>query len=294
MRGFGSLRSGAACALAVAALVFQAGGSAAAQRRPPVVVPQRGAFEVEVVVGGRTLERLHARGRTYVEALEGEEYELRVRNPLPVRVAVALSVDGLSTIDARRSSAWESSKWVIEPYQTITVSGWQMSRSHARRFYFTTERDSYAARLGRASDLGVITAVFFREAAPRTVPVLPPASREERNRGGDADELRGEADNSAGSAARSGSSAQMRAPRPKDDDYAATGIGRAVGHGVTWTTMSLERGPAAEVTIRYEYRDALVRLGVLPRPRYEGDDALRRRERARGFSPEPGFCPEPE
>src|SRR5919206_474 len=123
---------------------------------------------------GGPLEVIYGRGRRYIEAREGAEYELVVRNPLPVRVAVALSVDGLNTVDARRTSSWESSKWVIEPYGTARIKGWQMSSSSARRFYFTTERDSYAARMGRTSDLGVITAVFYREATPRPYPAVPP------------------------------------------------------------------------------------------------------------------------
>ncbi|HEX7957855.1 MAG TPA: hypothetical protein VF508_12975 [Pyrinomonadaceae bacterium] len=257
-----------------------------------VVRPQYGGFGVEVRVGGGALEVLHGRGRRYVEAREGAEYDILLRNPLPVRVAVALSVDGLNTIDARRTSAWESSKWVVEPYGTVRVSGWQMSSRRARRFYFTTERDSYAARLGRTSDLGVITAVFFREGAPpRPYPVTPPpydespSPRQSRSDAPAEKEMRAErqARGSAGSAA---------ATRPRaDDGYAATGIGRPVDHGVEWIQMRLERSPAAEVTVRYEYRDALVRLGLLPRP-WGDDGALRRRERARGFE-EPGYCPEP-
>ena len=81
------------------------------------------------------------------------------------------------------------------------------------------------------------------------------------------------------------------APSRGDDEYAATGIGRAVENHVRWVNLNLERRPASEVTIRYEYRPALVRLGVLPRPR-PAEDALGRRERARGFE-DPRFCPEP-
>ena len=52
-----------------------------------------------------------------------------------------------------------------------------------------------------------------------------------------------------------------------------------------------EPAPAALLEVRYEYRDALVRLGVLPARCGVGEDALTRRERARGF--EPGFAPDP-
>ena len=106
--------------------------------RPPIRYEN---FSVDILVDGRPQEEFPARGKTYIEALEGAEYEVRIRNPYPYRVAVALSVDGLNSIDARRTSAWNASKWVIEPYGTISVGGWQMSSSRARRFYFTTERD---------------------------------------------------------------------------------------------------------------------------------------------------------
>jgi len=232
-------------------------------------------FELDVIVNGRPVEEYYARGRTYVEALQGAEYELRLRNPSPDRVAVALSVDGLNTIDARHTSAWNASKWVIEPYQTITISGWQMSSERARRFYFTNERDSYGAKLGQTANLGVISAVFFREQR-RVVPVTPPypVTRD-----------RMESESSA--RAQNAPAAKSRgAVEPNvDDDYAATGIGRNVRHDVRWVDMDLESRAAGEVTIRYEYYSALLRLGVVPRQ--TSREPLQRREDSRGFSPEP-------
>src|SRR5438034_9703565 len=141
-------------------------------------VATENGFAVEVLVDGRPLAEYAARGRRYIEALENAEYEVRVHNPTSSRVAVALSVDGLNSIDARHTSAWDAHKWVIEPYGTIHVRGWQMSGESARRFYFTTERDSYGAKLGQTANLGVISAVFFRERRPYTImPVTPSQSR---------------------------------------------------------------------------------------------------------------------
>ena len=65
-------------------------------------------FSVEVLIGGASTTEYAARGRRYVEALENAEYELRIHNPTSSRVAVALSVDGLNTIDARHTSAWDA------------------------------------------------------------------------------------------------------------------------------------------------------------------------------------------
>ena len=232
-------------------------------------------YELDVIVNGRPLAEYYARGRTYVEALQGAEYELRLRNPSSDRVAVALSVDGLNTIDARHTSAWNASKWVIEPYQTITISGWQMSSERARRFYFTNERDSYGAKLGQTANLGVISAVFFKERR-RIVPLRPPYPVTRDN---------SEPERPAKSRGAEAPSDNRAAAPLRDDDYAATGIGRNVHHDVRWVDMDLESRPAGEVTIRYEYYSALLRLGVFPRPTtYQ---PLQRREDSRGFSPEP-------
>lgn len=248
---------------------------------------------VEVVVGGRPLDVYHAQGKRYIEALRGQEYDLRIRNPYPVRVAVALAVDGLNTIDARRTTRWEASKWVIEPYQTITISGWQMSSARARRFYFTSERDSYAAKLNRPSDLGVIAAVFFRERGHATTVTRPSPRDLPRTQDNESKKMERN-DASTADAQGAGNQPRSRAvspPSPVDDDYAATGVGRSVRNDVRWTHLDLDPRPAHEVTIRYEYHDALVRLGVLPRP-YSRPEPLGRRERARGFE-DPRFCPEP-
>lgn len=193
-------------------------------------------FELTVLVDGQPLTEYRSHGRSSVDAVRGAEYELRLRNSSPDRVAVALSVDGLNTIDAQQTSAWNASKWVIEPYQTITISGWQMSSERARRFYFTTERDSYAAKLGRQADLGVISAVFFRE-RNRRVPIT---------RGSEGPRP---SDSAAG---MGGAQPQLRAEASRDKQ-AATGIGRSVRNDVREIDMDLESRPAAELTVRYEY-----------------------------------------
>lgn len=203
--------------------------------RRPIVVPKP-SFQVDVLVEGRPLAEYYSHGQIYIEALKGAEYEVRLRNPTGDRVAVALSIDGLNTIDTSCTSAWDASKWVIGPYETITISGWQMNSERARKFYFTTEHDSYAAKRGSTADIGLISAVFFRERR-RVMPVTPPrpSSRDEME---------------------SSTAGQSRAPSAKmRSEDAATGIGRSIRNDVDYVDMDLESRPAAEVTIRYEYCD---------------------------------------
>lgn len=294
LAGFGALLAVVLLTAAVSNYGVRRASAEAEINSPPLeveTVATEGGFSVEVLINGVPASEYAARGRRYVEAFEGAEYELRIRNPTSTRVAVALAVDGLNTIDARHTSAWDAHKWVIDPYGTIYVKGWQMSSENARRFYFTTERDSYAAKLGQAANLGVISAVFFRERAPVTVtrvtpprPSYPTLNKEDR-----ASEPQAGTTASRGEASRD-SAKSIPASPPPDDESAATGIGRSVSNSVQWIKMDLDTRPAGEVSIRYEYRAALVRLGIIPRP-YPRPEVLDRRERSKGF--EPNYCPQP-
>jgi len=188
---------------------------------------------------------------------------------------VALSVDGLNTIDARQTTAAAARKWVLNPHETVIISGWQTSQTEARRFEFTTEERSYGQALGKTANLGLISAVFFRERVPA---IMHDTAKDSRHRQAPAPRSSAQAEEAPAAAAKKA-----------DNEYAATGMGRRTGHAVVQVWLELEDAPVQTMNIRYEFRPQLVRLGILPSaPR---SDALQRRERARGF--EPGFCPEP-
>lgn len=255
--------------------------------RPATASPQRG-FLLEILVDGRPVREYRSHGTCYVEALKGRDYAIRLHNPLDVRVAVALAVDGLNTIDARHTTPAEARKWVLGPHETVTISGWQTSLHDARRFFFTSEERSYAARLGKVENLGVISAVFFRERIARVIP-LGVMEREDRDSRKPEGEARHEPSPPTAADARGQGSAAapsaLAAPAPVEE-YAATGMGDRTRHAVRHVHMDIEPHPVASVDIRYEYRPQLARLGVVPY-REEGD-GLARRERAQGFA---GFCP---
>lgn len=294
------LSTGAALGLA---LLVAAGAA------PGAIAADRGPYSVEILVDGRPVREFFHDGRTYVEALNGREYSIRLGNHTGERVAIALSVDGLNSIDAKTTTSREAAKWILDPWQSITLNGWQTSSSTARRFFFTTEPESYGAWLGRTKNLGLVAAAVFREKRPQPVPWSrfgtgerddaqrregePPASGES---GDERSSALGRASGDGPSAAPAPSQEGDRFREQSDkkalaDDLAATGIGRQVGHLVRRVEFEEEEMPAAIVEVRYEFRDALVRLGVVPR--YRGSsDRLTRREEARGFE-DCGFAPDP-
>jgi hypothetical protein len=217
--------------------------------------PRRGGFDLEVLVGGWPLRQESPGGERRVEVVTGSEYELRLTNPLPGRVAVALSVDGLNVIDGRRTSPWEASKWVVHPRGTLTVTGWQVGLERARRFYFTTERDSYATRIGRPGEFGVIAAAYYRERWPVRELVRPRTAAP----------LREEADSAPAGALDANAALGTVRDRGREDwkdrrshrpprERAATGIGASVGSSIQVVEMDLDPEPVAVVTIRYDFR----------------------------------------
>lgn len=242
---------------------------------------ERNGCQVEILIDGRPASEFVHEGNTYIEAVKSREYAIRLINPFGVRVAVALSVDGLNTIDARHTDAHSAQKWVLGPYESVTIRGWQTSSTQARRFFFTSEEKSYGSRLGNTENLGLISAVFFkeRETPPQPLTAVPQDSRP-----------RLEEQNKEAKSADSAVGETSRAPLWKDE-YAATGIGRRIENDVRRIFMDLESRPAATLDVRYEYRSVLTKLGIFPIRSYE--DPIHRREHARGFV-DVGYCPDPK
>ena len=220
-----------------------------------------------------------ARGTVYVEALSGRDFSLRITNPLGVRVAVALSVDGLNTIDAKHTTAQEARKWILDPYQTVVIPGWQVSGDTSRKFYFTGEKRSYGARWARRRTSGrsrrcssgrscrTAWALVGREKGEKRR-FLRMKERGERRREDCSNENQARLDApeaAAHSAAGAPAGAKQAQNEPSDaardhskkspsssssslsDDLAATGIGRRTRFEVTHVDLDLEDSPAMSV-----------------------------------------------
>ena len=283
----------------------------------PAAANTSGAYSMDILVDGRQRAEYSHKGQRYIEAVRDRDYTVRLTNNTSQRVAVALSVDGLNTIDAKHTTAWAAAKWVLDPYETTEISGWQVQQHYARSFFFTTSEKSYGEWLGDTRNLGVITAVFFREKTPqRAIVHRHPGSREPHTRGrlsdegaatgiGSADASKHSSNSQSGSGTGSGrlgsasghASSSSHAKGRTDVSFesveiydaresspAATGIGGYERHSVGEISMSLDRRPVATLNTRYEFGEDLAKMGIIPRP-------YRRtwqRRYANGFAPDPG------
>ncbi len=225
-------------------------------------------------------------GRYYVEARQGCRYAVALANRTGERVGVVLTVDGLNAISGERDTA-RGRMYVLDPGQRTTVRGWRTSLQEVRQFTFVDERVSYAARSGKANEkMGWIEIGVYRErrafvlSTPRPEPPPRPAPLE-----GEAPEARGEARRDESAEAAAAPTLRGGAPAPS---YPGTGWGRRAHDPVVLVDFDPEREPAERVALRYEYRPALVALGVLPRRVPPSRDRLWERETA-----QPGFAQPP-
>lgn len=153
-----------AAALLLALWMF-AGPAPTAELSGRVIGPPDGAMRVglEVLVGGRVMPTVRHEGKTYLPVPRlGLEYTLRVWNHGPRRVAAVLSVDGLSVITGRPASE-DGPGYIVDARRGVEIKGWRRSLNTVAAFQFVGRDESYAERVGRPENVGVIGLVAFEE-----------------------------------------------------------------------------------------------------------------------------------
>ena len=161
----------ALAAVLLAALTAFPGATRAHQSEAP---PRQGPYSFDLVdEAGRVLPTFSHRGRTYVLGVPGQRYLLRIRNDSGRRVEVVASVDGRDVLDGM-PAAWEKRGYLVEAYGETVVDGYRLSGDAVAAFRFGSVRDSYAARMGDARDVGAIGVAVFPERAPAWRPPYRP------------------------------------------------------------------------------------------------------------------------
>jgi hypothetical protein len=122
---------------------------------------------MDVLVRGRPLPTVAYGGKTYLPIPRvGEEYQIRVSNHGPRRIVAIVSLDGLSVINGKPASE-RSPGYLVEAYGHVLINGWRRNLQTEAAFRFVDREKSYAARVGRPENIGVIGLVAFEELTPR-------------------------------------------------------------------------------------------------------------------------------
>jgi hypothetical protein len=122
---------------------------------------------------GRTLPVHFHQGEYWVAGQPGAKYAIQIRNSRGPRVLAVTSVDGLNVLSGETADYGQSG-YVFESGQRYGIEGWRKSDSQVAAFVFTASGDSYAERIGKPRDMGVIGVALFRE-RPAVAVYSPPA-----------------------------------------------------------------------------------------------------------------------
>ncbi len=219
---------------------------------------------------GQTLPIYYHRGEQWVAGRPGAHYAIQIRSQHGQRLLAVTSVDGVNVVTGE-TAAVDQRGYVFDPWSGYGIAGWRKSDSEIAAFTFTSIPKSYAARTGRAQNVGVIGVALFRERAPVVLQLAPPARYIEEADASAAPMARAEskaANEVAADMASSGALARAPAPAPS----LGTGHGRREESRVSQVAFERERDrPNEVIRIRYDSRENLVAMGVIhepaPRPR---------------------------
>ncbi len=276
-----ALRAGAGAA-ALAAFASLLPLPAAAHSSAPSLI----GVELYDRTSGTALDVYAYDGQRFVIGTPGHEYAIRIRNRSAGRILAVTSVDGVNVINGETAST-DQSGYVIDAGASVEVTGWRRSLERTAAFYFTDLDNSYAVRTGRPADVGIVGVAVFRERARPAVSSradkVAAASPESR-----ANEQGAQVPWAVG-AKRLGARDERTpdiganaAPAPQ----LGTGFGRIEKSFVYRVRFDRDSDtPAETVAIRYDRRENLAALGVLPTPRYA--------DRAPDPFPAMRFVPEP-
>lgn len=237
-------------------LLCNSAGAIAAGRLADVSVIDRDS--------GAALATHYDRGEYWVAGRPGTRYAVRITNRSGGRLLAVTAVDGINAISGE-TAAFGQTGYVFEPWQHYDIAGWRKSDAEVAAFVFTDAPSSYAARTGRPFNVGVIGVALFRER------VLEPQSAAQEQAPRVAADAQRPVDSPAPTAAsppaaRAESSSGGRADRRAAlQNQLGTGHGEREYSSVRRTDFQ-RRGsqPDEIIRIRYDSRDNLVAMGVIP------------------------------
>jgi len=93
------------------------------------------------------LERFYyvREGRYDLDPLLGRPYRIQLKNMTAGYLGIVLAVDGLNT-NGNAPIVGDASdrKWILRPFQTVSISGWQVSADEALQFEFAPPSQSHS------------------------------------------------------------------------------------------------------------------------------------------------------
>jgi hypothetical protein len=121
-------------------------------------------YDVRILVNGNNCRQYYHNGKTFIEAKDGSEYCIEIKNNTWKRILACCSVDGLNILDGEPSTP-DGPGYVISAHASNRYDGFRVSDSTIAKFIFGKKSESYAASKedGSERNVGVIGVRIFEE-----------------------------------------------------------------------------------------------------------------------------------
>ena len=121
---------------------------------------------MHVQVNGRACKEYSHKGMSFIEARNGTNYTVKIKNDNPYRVMAVLSVDGLDVVTGKPAEETNTG-YIIDAYSSLDVKGYRISDDNSASFIFTSKGKSYVQQAkSNATNAGVIGLRTFKEKLP--------------------------------------------------------------------------------------------------------------------------------
>ncbi len=217
--------------------------------------------------------------RAYLEAVNGHNYKIRVRNLSPGRIGLVVAVDGRNIISGQKSHLNSTERmYILEPYGQAVFDGWRTDQNQVHRFFFTAAENSYAEAFGDKSAMGVIALAVFNE---RPKKMVRKGLRSRLNK------TIGDADISSAMEAED----SLARSESRSAPQAGTGFGEQTYSPVRLVQFQANRSPAEKYFYKYEWREALCMKRIVncgePENRFWPENLVSKGSARYGYAPSP-------
>jgi len=128
------------------------------------------SYKINILVNGNPCKKYFFEGKTFIEAKEGSEYAIEIKNNNWSRILAVCSVDGLDILNGKLAKQ-DGPGYVVSGNNSARFDGFRVSDDKVAKFVFDYKNQSYAASKsdGSEKNVGVIGVRLFDEKI-----VLPP------------------------------------------------------------------------------------------------------------------------